>query len=51
MARVAAIREAVGSDFGIAVDFHGRIHKAMAKVVVKELEPFHLFYNQGQGLW
>lgn len=42
--RVAAVREAVGNDFGIAVDFHGRIHKAMAKVLVKELDPFHLMF-------
>lgn len=38
--RVASIREAVGRDFGIGVDFHGRIHKTMAKVIVKELEPY-----------
>lgn len=38
--RVASIREAVGKDFGIGVDFHGRIHKTMAKVIVKELEPY-----------
>jgi galactonate dehydratase len=44
VARVAAVREAVGTEFGIAVDFHGRIHKAMAKVVAKELEPFHLMF-------
>ncbi|PTM56586.1 galactonate dehydratase [Desmospora activa] len=42
--RVAAVREATGSDFGIAVDFHGRIHRAMAKVVAKELEPYHLMF-------
>jgi galactonate dehydratase len=42
--RVGAVREAVGNDFGIAVDFHGRIHKAMAKVVAKELEQFHLLF-------
>lgn len=42
--RVAAVREATGKDFGIAVDFHGRIHKSMAKVVAKELEPFHLMF-------
>jgi galactonate dehydratase len=42
--RVAAVREAVGSGVGIAVDFHGRLHKAMAKVVAKELEPFHLLF-------
>ncbi|MFC4559861.1 galactonate dehydratase [Virgibacillus kekensis] len=38
--RVAAIREAVGSDFGIGIDFHGRVHKAMAKILVKELEQY-----------
>ncbi|MDR1972209.1 MAG: galactonate dehydratase [Treponema sp.] len=42
--RVAAIREACGSDFGIAVDFHGRVHKPMAKVLAKELDPFHLMF-------
>lgn len=41
IARVAAVREAVGNDVGIGIDFHGRIHKAMAKVIAKELEPFH----------
>jgi galactonate dehydratase len=41
---VAAVREAVGTDFGIAVDFHGRMHKAMAKVVAKELEALHLMF-------
>ncbi|UOR11520.1 galactonate dehydratase [Halobacillus amylolyticus] len=38
--RVAAIREAVGNEFGIGIDFHGRVHKAMAKILVKELEPY-----------
>lgn len=41
VARVAALREAMGSDFGIAVDFHGRLHKPMAKVLAKALEPYH----------
>lgn len=41
VARVAAVREAVGKDVGIGIDFHGRIHKAMAKVIARELEPFH----------
>lgn len=39
--RVAAVREAVGSSIGIGIDFHGRVHKPMAKVLAKELEPFH----------
>lgn len=42
--RVAAIRELVGEDFGIAVDFHGRIHKPMAKVLLKELEVYRLMF-------
>jgi galactonate dehydratase len=44
VARVAAVREACGKDFGIAVDFHGRIHKPMAKAIAKELEQFHLMF-------
>ena len=43
-ARVASVREAVGNDFGIAVDFHGRVHKPMAKMLIKELEPYHLMF-------
>ncbi|WP_240743139.1 galactonate dehydratase [Ilyomonas limi] len=39
--RVAMVREAGGSALGIGVDFHGRVHKPMAKVLAKELEPFH----------
>lgn len=38
--RIAAIREAVGYKMGIGIDFHGRVHKGMAKILVKELEPF-----------
>ena len=38
--RVASIREAVGKYFGIAVDFHGRVHKPMAKILAKKLEEF-----------
>jgi galactonate dehydratase len=38
--RVAAVREAVGNGVGIGIDFHGRVHKPMAKVLAKELEPF-----------
>lgn len=42
--RVDAVRGAVGKDFGIAVDFHGRIHKPMAKVIAHELAPFNLMF-------
>ncbi len=42
--RVAAVREAVGPDIGIAVDFHGRVHRPMARALVKELEPYRLMF-------
>jgi galactonate dehydratase len=44
LARVQAIREAMGPDFGIGVDFHGRVHRPMAKVIAKELEPYRLMF-------
>lgn len=37
--RVQAVRDAAGSDFGIAIDFHGRAHHSMARTLLKELEP------------
>lgn len=40
IARIAAVREAVGPGMGIGIDFHGRVHKPMAKILAKELEPF-----------
>jgi len=42
--RVQAIRDAMGADFGIGVDFHGRVHRPMAKVIAKELEPYRLMF-------
>lgn len=42
--RVARVREAVGPNIGIAVDFHGRVHRPMARVLVKELEPYRLMF-------
>ncbi|MNM23406.1 D-galactonate dehydratase [compost metagenome] len=42
--RVAAIREACGPEFGIAVDFHGRLHKPMARVLARELDPYRLMF-------
>lgn len=45
--RLAAVRSAVGNEVGIGLDFHGRVHKSMAKVLVKELEPFHpMFFEE-----
>ncbi|MDX8526534.1 galactonate dehydratase [Mesorhizobium sp. MSK_1335] len=42
--RVAIVREAVGPNIGIAVDFHGRVHRPMARILVKELEPYRLMF-------
>ncbi|MFN7154749.1 MAG: galactonate dehydratase [Acidovorax sp.] len=44
LANVAAVREAVGPNVGIGVDFHGRVHKPMAKVLMKELDPYRLMF-------
>jgi galactonate dehydratase len=44
IARVAALREAMGPDFDIAVDFHGRLHRPMAKQLAKELDPYRLMF-------
>lgn len=39
-ARVAAVREAIGDENDIAVDFHGRLSYGMARRVLPMLEPF-----------
>jgi galactonate dehydratase len=44
LGRVGAIRDALGPDFGIAVDFHGRVHRPMAKVLAKELDAYRLMF-------
>lgn len=42
--RVAAVRQEVGKALRIAVDFHGRVHKTMAKVLMRKLEPYELMF-------
>ncbi|RZJ13810.1 MAG: galactonate dehydratase, partial [Haliea sp.] len=44
LANVQAVRDAVGPHVGIGVDFHGRVHKPMAKVLVRELAPYNLMF-------
>lgn len=39
--RVASIREKFGNAMSIGIDFHGRVHKPMAKVLAKALEEYH----------
>jgi galactonate dehydratase len=38
--RFAALRKAAGEDADVAIDFHGAISPAMAKVLIKALEPY-----------
>ncbi len=38
VATIHQVREAIGYDIGLGVDFHGRVHKGMAKSFMKELE-------------
>ena len=38
--RLRQVREAVGDEIDIGVDFHGRVSKPMAKRLVRELEPY-----------
>ena len=42
--RLAAVREAVGDEVDVGVDFHGRVAKSMAKRLAAELEPYDPFF-------
>ena len=42
--RIALLRQEFGYDLDIGVDFHGRVHKAMAKVLAKELDQYKLMF-------
>lgn len=46
VARVAAVREAVGNEVDIAVDLHRRLSPTMAIIVVKELEPLRPLFAE-----
>jgi galactonate dehydratase len=37
----AALRRAAGDNVDIAIDFHGKVSPALAKVLIKGLEPYH----------
>lgn len=41
---VGAVRDAVGPHIGIGADFHGRVHRPMAKVLARELDQFRLMF-------
>ncbi|AHF75203.1 Galactonate dehydratase [Sodalis praecaptivus] len=40
VAVAAQVREALGNDIEFGLDFHGRVNAPMAKVLIKELEPY-----------
>ncbi len=42
--KMAAVRDAVGVEMDLSIDFHGRIHKPMAKVISRELDQFNLAF-------
>lgn len=46
VARVSSLRKAFGYDLNIGIDFHGRVHKPMAKVLAAALEPYHLMFYE-----
>jgi galactonate dehydratase len=46
LARAAAVREALGEDLDFALDFHGRFSTAMARRVLRELEPLHPLFAE-----
>lgn len=39
VSRVASVRDAVGAEIDVAVDFHRAVSPAMAKILIRELEP------------
>lgn len=41
---LSTVRAAVGPHIGLGVDFHGRVHRPMAKALIRELEQFRLMF-------
>lgn len=44
VANIHAVREAIGYENGLGVDFHGRVHKGMAKAFMRDLEYLKLMF-------
>jgi galactonate dehydratase len=42
--RLGAVREAVGDEVDVGVDFHGRVAKSMAKRLAEALDPYDPFF-------
>ncbi len=44
IANVAALREAIGPDIDLALDFHGMASPAMSVILEQELRPYHILF-------
>ncbi|WP_198403858.1 galactonate dehydratase [Aquimarina aggregata] len=42
--KLASVRNVIGDKYPIGVDFHGRVHKGMVKVLAKALEPYQPYF-------
>ena len=42
--QIAALREGLGPDIDIAVDFHAKTSPSVASIIIKELEPLNLLF-------
>ena len=42
--KIGLLRERFGYDIDIAVDFHGRVHMPMARMLIRELEQYRLLF-------
>lgn len=49
LGRVAALRDAFGASLDIALDFHGRVPRSAARILIKELEPYRLMWVEEPG--
>ena len=49
LARMAALRDAFGSRLDIALDFHGRVPRTVARILIKELEPYRPLWVEEPG--
>ncbi len=44
VAQLTELRDAVGREMDLALDFHGRVHAPMAKILLQELEPIRPYF-------
>lgn len=42
--RLSAVRNAIGDQYPIGVDLHGRVHKGMVKMMARALEPYQPYF-------